>query len=76
MDVFDSCQLINDALNRGEDQVARDQLIQLLDFHQANQLQQSSLVNHLIRQTGLYPYIELESSNWTDRFVFESFKKI
>lgn len=74
MDVFDSCQIINDALNRGEDQVARDQLIQLLDFHQTNQLQQSSLVNHLIRQTGLYPYIELESTDWTDRFVFESFK--
>lgn len=74
MDVFDTCQLINNSLNQGEDQVARDQLIQLLDFHQKNQLQQSSLVNHLIRRTGLYPYIELESSDWTDRFVFESFK--
>ncbi|MFE8645000.1 DEAD/DEAH box helicase [Sphingomonas sp. NCPPB 2930] len=74
MDVFESCQSINDALNRGDEQAARDRLIQLLDFHQTNKLQQSSLVNHLIRQTGLYPYIDLGSSDWTDRFAFESFK--
>jgi hypothetical protein len=74
MDIFAQSQLINEALSHGNDQVARDQLILLLDFHQENQLQQSPLVNHLVRQTGLYPYLDTETSGWSDRFVYESFK--
>lgn len=31
-------------------------------------------MNHLIKETGLYPYLDLETANWEDRFVYEVFK--
>ncbi|MCB0486695.1 MAG: DEAD/DEAH box helicase, partial [Flavobacteriaceae bacterium] len=34
----------------------------------------SPLVNHLIKETGLYPYIQPETSAWNDRYVYEAFK--
>ena len=34
----------------------------------------SPLINHLIRETGLFPYLDPDTSNWQDRFIFESFK--
>lgn len=32
------------------------------------------MVNHLIRETGLYPYLEKEYSDWQEQFVYEAFK--
>jgi len=32
------------------------------------------LVNHLIREVGLYPYLDPRTAAWQERFVFESFK--
>jgi hypothetical protein len=72
--IFETCKNINDNLTKGDDSFARDSLIQLLDYHKKNELIYSPLVNYLIRQTGLYPYIHVESSNWQERYVFEAFK--
>lgn len=74
MDIFEKCHKINDYLNHQDDISARNELIKLLDYHKRKQLPYSPLVNNLIRQVGLFPYIQLETSDWQDRFVHEAFK--
>lgn len=82
--IFEKCAEINNLLNENYSQEleARNQLIKLLDYHKKNNIQRSELVNHLIRQTGLYPYLcenpsddmVIENIHWQDRFVYEAFK--
>lgn len=72
--IFESCRKINDDLTNGNESIARDALIQLLDYHKRFEIEYIPLVNHLIRQTGLYPYLNEETSSWQDRYIFEAFK--
>lgn len=74
MDIFFECNKVNDLIIEDNESKARDELIKILDYHKKNNLSYTPLINHLIRQLGLYPYINLETSDWQDRFVFESFK--
>lgn len=74
MEIFESCHVINDYLLSNQDASARNELIKLLDFHERNEIEYSPLINHLIRETGLYPYLKPDSANWDDRFVYEAFK--
>lgn len=74
MEIFDTCQKINDYLLSNNEILARNELINLLDYHEKENLAYSPLVNHLIRETGLYPYIQIETSTWQDRFVYEAFR--
>ncbi len=74
MEIFETCSIINDHLTNRNDVSARAELIKLLDFHAQNEIAYSPLVNHLIRATGLYPYLQVETANWQDRFVYEAFK--
>lgn len=74
MDIFETCHLINDYLIQENQVEARNNLIKLLDYHKANEIPYSALVNSLIRQTGLFPYLQLETSNWQDRYAHEAFK--
>lgn len=74
MEVFEACSLINDLLQVEMDFEARNELIKLLDFHKKGGLRYSPLVNHLIREAGLYPYLETDTASWDDRFAYESFK--
>ncbi len=72
--VFESCQTINKLLISNRENEARQNLIKLLDYHNRNQIGYSPLVNHLIRKTGLFPYLEPETSNWEERFIYNAFK--
>lgn len=82
--IFDECRKINEYLLQGSkgELNARDHLIQLLDYLQKKKIARPSIVNHLIRQTGLYPYLNIDSTNqsliesihWQDRFAYEAFK--
>lgn len=74
MDIFESCHLINEHLISNQEVEARNELIKLLDYHERNKIEYSPLVNHLIRNTGLYPYLNADTANWEDRFVYEIFK--
>jgi len=74
MDIFEACSSINDHIQGGNDLSARNELIKVLDFHEKEGISYSPLVNHLIRETGLYPYLDPETSSWEDRFIYESFK--
>lgn len=74
LDVFDECSSINDLLSVGDGAEARNRLIRLLDSLGKENKAYNPLLNHLIRESGLYPYLDPETSSWQDRFVFESFK--
>lgn len=72
--VFEQCQIINNLLIHEKENDARQELIKLLDFHESNSIEYTPLVNHLIRETGLFPYLEPKTSNWKERFVYDVFK--
>src|SRR5690554_7165959 len=74
MDIFETCHKINDLLIADDENEARNELIKLLDFHEQQNIAYSELVNHLIRESGLYPYLDLETASWQDKFVYEVFK--
>lgn len=72
--VFEECRKISDLIASDNEAKARDDLIKLLEYHERHELSYTPIVNHLIRETGLYPYMQIESSSWQDRFVHEAFK--
>lgn len=74
MDIFNTCCSINTHLSDGDEKKARNLLIHLLDYLEEKNIPYPPLVNHLIRKTGLYPYIRTETSDWQDRFVYEAFQ--
>lgn len=74
MEIFDQCKIINGLIEDGEASAARNELIKLLDHHEVEGIEYSPIVNHLIRQTGLYPYLDSSRAIWQDRLVFELFK--
>ena len=62
MDIFEECSCINDLLQAKEEIEARNRLIRLLDILGRENQVYNPLLNHLIRETGLYPYLEPETS--------------
>lgn len=73
-ELFDKCSKVNDLITCGKESLARDELIKILDHCETMGIAYSPLINHLIRETGLYPYLKVESSGWQDRFIYETFK--
>jgi reverse gyrase len=73
MDIFKTCQIINDFIPSNEER-AREELIKLLDHCKSENIPYNELINHLIRQLGLYPYLHTETSSWQDKFIHEAFK--
>jgi len=74
VDVFGKCSEINDLLNQGLTEEARSEVIKLLQRSKGNVSPYEELVNHLIREVGLYPYIQSENASWEDAFAYEAFK--
>src|SRR5690606_532857 len=74
MDTFELCREINSLIEAGDEQSARNSVIQLIDYHESNNLEYSELLNYLIRKTGLYPYLQTETCSWQEKFVYEAFK--
>ena len=74
MEIFEECAVINDLLEANDGTEARNRLIRMLDQHGREGIPYSPLVNHLIRESGLFPYLDPDTSSWQDRFIFESFK--
>lgn len=74
MDAFEQCHIVNDLMESGSENAARDELIKLLHELKVSETPYSPIVNHLIRRAGLYPYLELDSSSWQDRVIHEAFK--
>lgn len=74
-DIFSQCQAIVSLLNNNQEAEARQQTIILLDYHQKNGISElSPLCNSILRQTGLYPYMEEQTSTFSDRLLMNCFK--
>jgi hypothetical protein len=73
-DIFECCQTINNYLLTNNEQQARNELIKLLDSVNIDESEYGQLINYLIRETGLYPYLSAINCAWDDRFLFEAFK--
>jgi hypothetical protein len=73
-EIFEACARINNHLLSGEESAARNLLIQLLHQRGADLDGYGSLVNTLIRQTGLYPYMILEQADWPERYIYDAFR--
>lgn len=74
IEVFGKCSEINDLLNKGLTEEARSEVIKLLQRSKGDLSPYEELVNHLIREVGLYPYIQSENASWEDAFAYEAFK--
>lgn len=74
MEIFEECAVINELLQADDGTEARNHLIRLLDKLDREKQPYDPLVNHMIRESGLFPYLDPDTSSWQDRFVFESFK--
>lgn len=72
--VFEACRRVNNFILDKNDKEARNELIKLLHHHEINKIEYSPLVNNLIRQTGLYPYLKVNTSKWDDKYIYELFK--
>lgn len=59
MDIFNTCQEINEFIVNQQEAPARNLLIRLLDYLNSHNIPYTPLINHLIRETGLYPYLQL-----------------
>lgn len=71
---FDRCKELFGYIKVNDYFKARNGVIHLLHDIKENKIQKNELVNHLIREVGLYQYIDEETSNWSDAFAKESFK--
>ena len=74
LDTFSECAEINDLLRTGDERDARNRLIQLVDYHFKGQQEHPPYMNQLIRDTGLYLYLDSSTSSWQERFVCEAFR--
>jgi len=74
-EIFELCQEVNTLLMEHKEQKARDKLIELLDsINNIEKTKYGHLINHLIRESGLYPYIDTQNCTWEDKFIHEAFK--
>jgi hypothetical protein len=74
MEIFEECKNINNYIIYGNEDKARNSLIKLLDYLKKEKIEYSPIVNNLIRQTGLYPYMNFQNANWEDKLIFDIFK--
>lgn len=72
-DLFYKCQNINELLTAGDESGARNKLIQLLQNLKEKKHPYTPLINHLIREVGLYPYIDQNTADWQDRVIYDFF---
>lgn len=74
MDIFEACHVINDYLLANNEHAARNELIHLLANISETGLEYDPLVNALIRQVGLFPYLDSDTASWQERYVQEVFR--
>lgn len=74
MEIFETCHEINSLLTKRDEVAARNLLIKLLaEFHKSGDAY-PQLVNQLIRETGLYPYLQPENASWDQRYIHSAFE--
>lgn len=74
IDLFERCHEINSLIRINEEQ-ARNEVILLLDIMSKGDIEYTPIVNKLIRDVGLYPYIEEDTADWQERYVCKAFSE-
>jgi len=74
MDLFEKCHEINLLITSNEEQ-ARDRVILLLDEMSKEGMECIPIVNKLVRDVGLYPYIQEDTADWQERYVCKAFSE-
>ena len=73
-EVFDICYNINELILNSQMDTARTEVIKLLDRLNREGKEYSPMVNHFIREVGLFPYIDKNTASWQEQAVFEAYK--
>lgn len=73
-DMFELMHEINDCINDGKVDDARNLVIKALADIEKNRREFPAPLNHFIRSVGLYPYLNLDDASWQEKFVYETFK--
>ena len=73
-EIFEECAQINTSIENGNKEKARSMVINLLDKLRRDGNEYTPLVNHVIREVGLFPYIDPNTALWEDQVVVEAFK--
>lgn len=74
MDVFEICFEINRLLSVKSEVAARNLLIRLLADLDRSKTPYPQVVNHMIRATGLFPYLQLANASWDQKYVHQAFE--
>jgi hypothetical protein len=74
MDLFAESHKINSLIPANEEQ-ARNEVILLLDRMFKEGVEGIPVVNRLIRDVGLYPYIQEDTADWQERYVCSAFSE-
>lgn len=82
IDLFKECSIINNLLKQNKEEKAREQLITLLNIIKDKNVEINfepentiKFFTHLIRMTGLYPYLKkyIENSSFEDQLIYNLF---
>lgn len=73
MEIFETCKEINGLLSARNEIAARNLLIQLLADLDRTKAPYTQVVNQMIRATGLFPYLQLASASWDQKYVHQAF---
>ncbi|MGP1592182.1 MAG: DEAD/DEAH box helicase [Prevotella multiformis] len=73
-EIFEECAQINALIENSNKAEARSMVINLLDKLRRDGNGYTPLINHVIREVGLFPYIDPKTALWEDQVVVEAFK--
>lgn len=73
-EIFEECTQINALIENSNKAEARSKVINLLDKLRRDGNEYTPLINHVIREVGLFPYIDSKTALWEDQVVVEAFK--
>lgn len=73
-EIFEECAQINTLIENSNKSEAQSRVINLLDKLCRDGNKYTPLVNHVIREVGLFPYIDPKTALWEDQVVVEAFK--
>ena len=75
MDLFEKCYEINSLICNNEEEQARNEVIILLDIISKEGMESNPIVNKLVRDVGLFPYIQEDTADWQERYVCKVFSE-
>lgn len=75
-EVFDICYNINELILNSQMDTARTEVIKLLDRLNREGKEYSPMVNHFIREVGLFPYIEKIQHHGKNKLYLRLIKQI